>query len=104
MIDESVHLSKFVFRVVFQQMAIVFSHFDHFHYVVVQLRWFELAVGFLAQMEDSQTRGQILIVWAFAGDQVGGGLDDGFVDIGGLDAVVKLDVGTQFYLRNRDIM
>ena len=55
-------------------------------------------------MEDGQARGEILVIRRFAGDQVRGCLNDGFVDIGGFDAVVKLNVRAQFYLRNRNVI
>lgn len=47
-IDKRVHLLELFFRVVFQQMIIVFAHLDHFHHVVVQRRRLKLAVGFYA--------------------------------------------------------
>src|SRR5690606_40905441 len=51
-----------------------------------------------------QARGQVLVVRRFRGDQVGGGLDDGFVDVAGADAVVKLDVGLEFHLGDGHVM
>ncbi|WP_249440769.1 ATP cone domain-containing protein, partial [Escherichia coli] len=50
-IDKRVHLLELFFRVVFQQMIIVFAHHDHFHHVVVQRRRLKLAVGFFTQVE-----------------------------------------------------
>jgi hypothetical protein len=50
--------------------------------VIVQ-RWrLKLAVGFFTQMENRQTRGEVLIIRRFAGDQVRRCFNDGFVDIG----------------------
>src|SRR5690606_38558071 len=59
---------------------------------------------YLAQVEDGQARGQVLVVRRFRGDQVGGGLDDGFVDVAGADAVVELDVGLEFHLGDGHVM
>ena len=85
-------------------MSIVFTFFHHPGDVVVQRRRFKLAVGFFTQMEDGQARGEILVIRRFAGDQVRRCLNDGFVDIGSFDAVVKLNVRAQFYLRNRNVI
>ena len=103
-IDKRVHLLELFFRVVFQQMIIVFAHLDHFHHVVVQRRRLKLAVGFFTQVEDRQARGEILIIRRITGDQVCGSLDNGFVDVRGLDTVIKLNVGAQFDLGNRNVM
>ena len=100
MVDKFVHLGKLFCGVIFQQMFVIFAHFNQFNRVVVQFRRFKLAVGFFTQMENSQTCSQILIVWSVTGDQVCGGLDDGFVNIRGADPIIKLDVRTQFHLRN----
>ncbi len=104
MIDKRVHLLELFFRVVFQQMIIVFAHLDHFHHVVVQRRRLKLAVGFFTQVEDRQARGEILIIRRITGDQVCSSLDNGFVDVRGLDTVIKLNVGAQFDLGNRNVM
>ena len=97
-LDERVHLLELFFRVVFQQMSIVFAVFHHFRHVVEQ-RWrLKLAVGFFTQVENRQTGGEILVIWRLAGDKVRGGFDNGFVNVGGFDAVIELNVGTQFYL------
>ena len=104
MYDERVHLLELFFRVVFQQMIVVFAHFNHFHDMVKQFWRFKLAVGFFAQMKNRQTGGQILIIRRFAGDQVGGSFDDCFMDIGGLDTVIKLNVGAQLDLRDRYVI
>ncbi|SVK47293.1 Uncharacterised protein [Acinetobacter baumannii] len=103
-IDKGVHLLELFSAVVFQQMFIVFAHLDHARHVSVQLRRFELAVSLFTQVEDRQASGQVLIVRRIAGDQIGSGFDDGFVNVGGFDAVIKLNVGTQLYLRNRDVV
>ena len=73
-------------------MLIVFAHLDHASDVGVQLRWLKLAVSLFTQVEDRQASGQVLIVRRIAGDQVSCGLDDGFVNVGGFDAVIKLNV------------
>ncbi len=67
-------------------MIIVFAHLDHFHHVVVQRRRLKLA-RFFTQVEDRQARGEILIIRRITGDQVCGRLDNGFVDVRGLDTV-----------------
>jgi len=72
--------------------------------VVKQFWRLKLAVGFLAQVEDRQAGSQVLVIRRVTGDQVRSGLDDGFMDVGGFDAVIKLDVGTQFYLGNGDVL
>lgn len=99
-IDKGVYLFEFFFCVVFQQMIIVFVYFDYFYYVVVQCRWFKLAVGFFMQVEDCQVCGEILIIWCIMGDQVCGSFDNGFVDVRGFDIVIKLNVGAQLDLGN----
>ena len=97
-LDKRIHLLELFFRVVFQQMSIVFAVFHHFRHVVEQ-RWrLKLAVGFFAQVENRQTSGEILVVRRVAGDQIRSGFDNGFVNIGGFNAVIELNVGTQFYL------
>jgi hypothetical protein len=79
-------------------MSIVFAVFHHFRHVVEQ-RWrLKLAVGFFTQVENRQTGGEILVIRRLAGDKVRGGFDNGFVNVGGFDAVIELNVGTQFYL------
>ncbi|CST29745.1 Uncharacterised protein [Shigella sonnei] len=55
-------------------------------------------------MEDRQARGEILIIRRITGDQVCGSLDNGFVDVRGLDTVIKLNVGAQLDLGNRNVM
>lgn len=98
MIDKPVHLLELFFRIVFQQMRVVFAQLDHFHYVIVKLRRLELAVGFFTQVENRQTRSEVLIIRCVAGDQICRGFDNGFVDIRRFDAVVELNVRTQFNL------
>ncbi|MNE93937.1 hypothetical protein D3C80_1918470 [compost metagenome] len=73
-------------------MFIVFAHLHHACNVVEQLRWLKLTVSFFTQMEDGEASGQILIVRCVTGDQIGCGLDDGFMNIGGFDAVIKLNM------------
>ncbi len=104
MIDKPVHLLELFFRIVFQQMRVVFAQLDHFHYVIVKLRRLELAVGFFTQVENRQTRSEVLIIRCVAGDQICRGFDNGFVDIRRFDAVVELNVRTQFNLGDRYVV
>ncbi|MNH38012.1 hypothetical protein D3C79_989860 [compost metagenome] len=104
MIDKGVHLLELFSGVVFQQMLIVLAHFYHARYVSEQLRRFELTVSFFAQMEDGQACCQILVVRRVAGDQIGCSFDNGFMNISSFDAVIKLNMRTQLYLRNRDVV
>jgi threonyl-tRNA synthetase len=53
----------------------------------------EVTVCTLTQVEDRQTRCQVLVVWRLFGDQVRSGFDQCFMDVGSFDAFVKLDVG-----------
>ena len=92
------------FRVVFQQMSIVFTFFHHLRDVVVQRRRLKLTVGFFTQMEDSQARGEILIIRRIAGNKIRSGFNNGFVNIVGADAVVKLDMRFELDLRHRNIV
>jgi hypothetical protein len=71
--------------------------------VIVKLR-LKLAVGFFTQVENRQTCSEVLIIRCFAGDQVRRCFDDRFVDIRRFDAVVELDVGTQFNLGDRYVV
>lgn len=98
MIDKPVHLLELFFRIVFQQMRVVFAQLNHFHYVIVKLRRLELTVGFFTQVENRQTRSEVLIIRCVAGDQICRCFDNGFVDIRRFDAVVELNVRTQFNL------
>ncbi|VFS78278.1 Uncharacterised protein [Kluyvera cryocrescens] len=52
--DERVHLLELFFRIVFQQMIVVFTQIDHAFDMGEQCRWLELAVGFFAQVEYRQ--------------------------------------------------
>ncbi len=62
MIDKGIHRSEFFGTVVFQQVAVVALALDQFCYMVVQ-RWrLKAAIGFFAQVEDVQARGQVLII------------------------------------------
>ncbi len=99
-IDKPVHLLELFFRVVFQQMRVVFAQLYHLHHMIEQ-RWrLKLAVGFFTQVENGQTGCEVLIIRCFAGDQIRRGFDNGFVDIRRFDAVIELDMGAQFHLRN----
>ena len=53
---------------------------------------FKIAIGYFTQMENGQPRGEILIVRRILRNQVGSRLNDGFVDVVGADAVVKLNM------------
>ncbi len=55
-------------------------------------------------MENRQTRSQILVIGRFLGNQVGRSFDNGFVNIVGADAVVKLDMRFELNLRHRNIV
>lgn len=46
-VEETVHLLELFFRVVFQQMMIVFTFLDHLHHVIVERRRLKLTEGFL---------------------------------------------------------
>ena len=103
-IDKPVHLLELFFRIVFQQMRVVFAQLNHFHYVIVKLRRLELTVGFFTQVENRQTRSEVLIIRCVAGDQICRCFDNGFVDIRRFDAVVELNVRTQFNLGDRYVV
>src|SRR5690606_41801463 len=45
----------------------------------------------LAQVEDGQAGRQVLVVGRVFRNEVGGRLDDGFVNVAGADAIVELD-------------
>ncbi len=92
-IHKRFHLVKFSFGVIPEQMLVIFFFFHQFDHVAVQSRRLKLAKRFLAQVENSQTGSQILVVWRLGGNQISGGFDQRFVNIGGLDAIVKLNMG-----------
>ena len=69
-----------------------------------QRRRLELAEGDFAQMENGQACGQILVVGGVGGNQIRRRLNDGFVNVVGADAVVKLNVRFQLHLRHRYII
>lgn len=46
-VEETAHLLELFFRVVFQQMMIVFTFLDHLHHVIVERRRLKLTEGFL---------------------------------------------------------
>src|SRR5690606_37674098 len=60
--------------------------------------------GFLAQMENGQTCGQVLIIWRGLRDQVRCCLDDGFMDIFRLNAVIELNMGLELNLRHGNMI
>ena len=99
MVDIGIQLVKFFLAVIFDDVAVVFARIGKFFNVVKEMRRFELAVSDFAQVENRQTRGEILIVGRILRNQVGRRLDDGFVDVVGTDAVVKLDVRFELDLR-----
>ena len=92
MVDVGIQLVKLFAAVVFDDVAVVFARFGEFFNMVEEMRRLKLAVGDFAQVENRQTRSEILVIGRFLRNQVGGGFDDGFVDVVGADAVVKLDV------------
>ena len=55
-------------------------------------------------MEHGQTGGQVLVVRRLGADEIGGGADQGLVNVGGFHAGIELDMGAQFDLRNGDIV
>lgn len=103
-VEETVHLLELFFRVVFQQMMIVFTFLDHLHHVIVERRRLKLTEGFFTQMENRQTRGEVLVIRCVAGDQIRSGFNNGFVDVRGFDAVIELDMGAQLYTGNRNVI
>ena len=103
-IDKPVHLLELFFRIVFQQMRVVFAQLNHFHHVIVKLRRLKLTVGFFTQVENRQTCSEVLIIRCFAGDEVCRCFNDRFVDIRRFDAVVELNVRTQFNLGDRYVV
>ena len=103
-VEETVHLLELFFRVVFQQMMIVFTFLDHLHHVIVERRRLKLTEGFFTQMENRQTRGEVLVIRRVAGDQIRSGFNNGFVDVRGFDTVIELDMGAQLYLGNRNVI
>ena len=99
-----VELVEFGAAVVGQKMAVVFARFGEFAHMVKQMRRLELAISNFAQMENRQTRSQILVIGRFLRNQVGRSFDNGFVNIVGADAVVKLDMRFELNLRHRNIV
>ncbi|STT85696.1 Uncharacterised protein [Klebsiella pneumoniae] len=65
-------------------MMIVFTFLDHLHHVIVERRRLKLTEGFFTQMENRQTRGEVLVIRRVAGDQIRSGFNNGFVDVRGL--------------------
>ncbi|MNE97886.1 hypothetical protein D3C80_1963120 [compost metagenome] len=62
-------------------MRVVFAQVNHFRDVIEQ-RWrLKLTVRFFAQMENGEARGHVLVIRCFAGDQIGCGFDNGFMNI-----------------------
>ena len=99
MVDIGIQLVKLFAAVIFDDVAVVFARIGEFFNMVEEMRRFELAVSDFAQVENRQTRGEILIVGRILRNQVGSRLDDGFVDVVGADAVVKLNVRFELDLR-----
>ena len=94
MIDKSVHFSEFPGGVILQQMAVVTSHFHQTDHMVIQFRWFEPAERLFTQVENRQTRCQILVIGGIGRNQVRRRPDNGFMDIRRTDPIIKLDMGT----------
>ncbi len=99
-----VQLFEFGLGVVFQQVFIVLAHVDQTSHVLVEVGRFELAIGLLAQVEDGQTGSHVLVVRGLLGDEVSRCLDDGFVNVGGTDTVIELDVRLELYLGDRHVV
>ena len=92
MVDIGVKFVKLFAAVVFDDVAVVFARIGEFFNVVVEMGRFKIAIGYFTQMENGQPRGEILIVRRILRNQVGSRLNDGFVDVVGADAVVKLNM------------
>ncbi len=103
-IQMGVQLFEFSLGVVFQQVLVVLAHVHQTSHVLVEVGRFELAVGLLAQVEDGQTGCHVLVVRGLLGDEVSRRLDDGFVNVGGTDTVIELDVGFELYLGDRHVV
>ena len=99
-----VELLEFGLGVVLQQVLVVLAHVHQLGDVLVEVGRLELTIGLLAQVEDGQTGGHVLVIRALLGDKVSSGLDDGFVDVGGTDAVIELDVGFELHLGDRHVV
>ena len=103
-IQELVHGIELFPGVVQQQLVVVFLQFHQADNVIIERRRLKLTEGFLAEVENGQAGGQVLVVGGFPGDQVSSGFDQGLVDIDRLDAIVELNMGFQFYLGDGDIV
>src|SRR5690606_28226550 len=103
-VDKAIQLVEFLAAVVFQQMGVVLAHLGQALYMVVQMRRLELAVSDFAQVEDRQASSDILIIGGLFRDKIGGGLNNGFVDVARANAIVKLNMRTQFDLGHRDVV
>ena len=103
-IQVAVQLLEFGLGIVGQQVLVVLAHVYQTGDVLVEVGRLELAVRLLAQVEDGQTGGHVLVIRALFGDQVSSGLDDGFVDVGGTDTVIELDVGLELHLGDRHVV
>ncbi len=104
MINKGVHRCDFFSGVIFEQMAVITLGLNHALHMIKQGRWLKTAVGFFAQMENIQARGQILIIGCFFRNQIGGGFDQGFMNLRRLDAVEKLQVGLKLHFRHRYVI
>ena len=91
-IDKRFHVVKLCFAVVVDQVLIVFFLFHQLDHMTVESRRFKLAKRLLTQVENRQTGGQVLVVWRLGRNQISSGLNQRFVNIGGLDAIVKLNM------------
>ena len=101
--DGGVQFVEFGARVVGQNVLIVFAIGSKLGHVVVQMRWLKLTKSDFAQMENGQTGRQILVIRGVGRNQIGRGFNDGFMDVIGAYAVVKLDMGFELHLRYRYI-
>ena len=104
MVEMGIQLGEFGSAVVLQQMGVVTPLGHQFLHMLIQGRGREFAIGLLAQMEHGQTGGQVLVIRSLGADEIGGGPDQGLMDISRLHARIKLDMGAQLDLRNGDIV
>ena len=76
-------------------MGIVTPLGHQFLHMLIQGRGGEFAIGLLAQMEHGQPGGQVLVIRRLGADEIGGGADQGLMNVGGFHARIKLDMGAQ---------
>ncbi|KYE76144.1 hypothetical protein AF381_24555, partial [Salmonella enterica subsp. enterica serovar Typhimurium] len=57
--EKRLHLLELFYRVVFQQMIVVFAKHNHYYHMEVKCGRHKLAEGILTQVENRQTRSQV---------------------------------------------